>query len=58
MMKKKNELEFQDEETEYRSDRTIIVRDFEPDEILKFIEKETGIDKIMCHVKTIKIQKL
>ncbi|SNV81203.1 transposase IS200-family protein [Clostridium cochlearium] len=54
----KNELEFQDEETEYRSDRTIIVRDFEPDEILKFIEKETGIDKIMCHVKNNKNSKI
>ncbi|MBE6064250.1 transposase [Clostridium cochlearium] len=47
----KKELEFQDEKTEYRSERKIIVRNFEPDEILKFIEKETGINQIMYHIQ-------
>ncbi|NOH15075.1 transposase, partial [Clostridium cochlearium] len=47
----KKELEFQDEKTEYRSERKIIVRNFEPDEILKFIEKETGINQVMYHIQ-------
>ncbi|SQB33496.1 transposase IS200-family protein [Clostridium cochlearium] len=47
----KKELEFQDEKTEYRSERKIIVRNFEPDEILKFIEKETGIKQVMYHIQ-------
>ncbi|NSJ92968.1 transposase, partial [Coprococcus sp. MSK.21.13] len=54
----KKELEFKDEKTEYRSERKIIVRNFDPDEILKFIEKETGINKIMFHIQKTKNSKI
>ena len=47
----KKELEFEDEKTEYRSERELIVRNFDPNEILKFISKETGINEIMFYIK-------
>ena len=54
----KKELEFKDEKTEYRSERKIIVRNFDPDEVLKFISKETGINEIMFFIKNNKNAKI
>ncbi|HBN28609.1 MAG TPA: transposase, partial [Clostridiaceae bacterium] len=47
----KKEVEFEDEKTEYRSERKIIVRDFDPKDIAKFIAEETGINEVMLHIK-------
>ncbi|WP_243447461.1 transposase [Clostridium tetani] len=49
--KMKSELEFEDEKTEYRSEREVVIRDFDPQEIIKFISKETGINEIMFYIK-------
>ena len=49
--KMKKELEFENERTEYRSERKVIVRNFNPEEIIKFISKETGINEIMFYAK-------
>lgn len=49
--KLKKELEFEDEKTEYRSERKVIVRNFNPKEIMKFISKEIGINEIMMYAK-------
>ncbi len=35
--KLKQEFEFEDEKTEYKSERKIIVRNFKPEDILEFI---------------------
>ncbi len=47
----KKEVEFEDEKTEYKSERKIIVRDFDPKDIAKFIAEETGVNEVMLHVK-------
>ena len=47
----KKEVEFEDEKTEYKSERKIIVRDFDPKDIAKFIAGETGVNEVMLHVK-------
>ncbi|AAO35732.1 transposase [Clostridium tetani] len=47
----KEELEFEDEKTEYRSERKVIARNFDPHEIIKFISKETGINEIIFYAK-------
>lgn len=49
--KLKKEIEFENEKTEYRSERKILVRDFNPERVLEFISQETGIDKMMMYVK-------
>ncbi|MCY6959652.1 transposase [Clostridium brassicae] len=54
----KKEIEFEDEKTEYRSERKIIIRNFEPEKILKFISKETGINEIMFYVRNNKKSKI
>lgn len=54
----KKELEFEDEKTEYRSERKIIVRNFEPEQISKFLAKETGINEMMLYVKNNKNAKI
>ncbi|BDR66787.1 hypothetical protein K144316041_09840 [Clostridium tetani] len=54
----KKELEFEDEKTEYRSERKVIVRNFNPQEIIKFISKETGINEIMFYIKNNKKSKI
>ncbi len=48
---KKEEVEFEDEKTEYKSERKIIVRDFDPKDIAKFIAEETGVNEVMLHIK-------
>ena len=52
------ELEFEDEKTEYRSEKKIIVRNFEPEQISKFLAKETGINEMMLYVKNNKNAKI
>jgi REP element-mobilizing transposase RayT len=54
----KKELEFEDEKTEYRSEKKIIVRNFEPEQISKFLAKETGINEMMLYVKNNKNAKI
>lgn len=49
--KLKEEMEFEDEETEYRSEKTVLVRDIDPEKILQFISQETGVKKIMLYMK-------
>ncbi|RXI47662.1 transposase [Clostridium tetani] len=56
--KMKRELEFKDEKTEYRSERKVIIRNFDPQEILKFISKETGINEIMFYIRNNKNSKI
>lgn len=56
--KMKRELEFEDEKTEYRSERKIIVRNFKPEEILEFLSEETGINKAMVFIKNNKNAKI
>ncbi|WP_373899196.1 transposase [Haloimpatiens sp. FM7315] len=49
--KLKKEIEFEDENTEYRSERSILLRNFDPKDVLDFISEETGVEKIMFYVK-------
>ncbi|MDF2880512.1 MAG: transposase IS200-family protein [Clostridiaceae bacterium] len=49
--KLKKEVEFEDEKTQYRSQRKVLVRNFNPDQIIAFISEETGIEKLMMYVK-------
>ncbi|MDF2880481.1 MAG: transposase IS200-family protein [Clostridiaceae bacterium] len=49
--KLKKEMEFEDEKTQYRSQRKVLVRNFNPDQIVTFISEETGIEKLMMYVK-------
>ena len=52
--KYKNELEFKNEGTEYRSGRTILVRDISPDSITMFIAKKFNISDIEIRIKNSK----
>ncbi|WP_138204537.1 transposase [Haloimpatiens lingqiaonensis] len=47
----KEEIEFQNEKTEYKSEKTLLIRDFDPDEIMDFVAKETGVKKVMLYIK-------
>ncbi|WP_102401846.1 transposase [Haloimpatiens massiliensis] len=47
----KEEVEFENEKTEYISEKTVLVRDFDPDKIMEFVAEETGIKKVMLYVK-------
>ncbi len=49
--KLKEEIEFQDEKTEYESGRTILVRNFKPDDILEFIALKLDILKLQLYMK-------
>ena len=49
--KLKEDAEFGNETTCYKSERKIIVRDFSPDEILNYVSEETGINKTKFHIK-------
>jgi uncharacterized protein (DUF2164 family) len=57
-VKLKKEIEFEDERTEYRSERKILVRDFDPEKILEFISQETGIKKVMIYLKNCRNTKI
>lgn len=49
--KSKEEMEFKDEETDYRSQRKIIIRESNPDDIIEFVSSRMNIPKIMIHMK-------
>jgi putative transposase len=44
-------IEFKDEKTEYRSCRTILARDYTPEDIIDFVAGYTGIEKDKIHAK-------
>jgi putative transposase len=46
-----NEAEFENEPTEYRSERKILIRDFKTDDIIDYIAKTMDINKINLFVK-------
>jgi putative transposase len=45
------EVEFTDEKTEYRSGRTILVRDLKPKEIIEYVANITGTNSEKIHIK-------
>ncbi|HEY8889957.1 MAG TPA: transposase [Clostridium sp.] len=47
----KQEIEFEDEKTEYKSEREMIVRNFKPDDIIEFIASRMKISKIHLYMK-------
>nr|WP_246578297.1 transposase [Clostridium frigoris] len=49
--KLEQEMEFEDEKTDYNSERKILVRNFKSDDILEFIASEMNISKIHFHTK-------
>jgi DNA modification methylase len=48
---KKAHYDFKDEKSQYRSERTVLERNFKPGEIVDFIVKYTNIDKKMIRWK-------
>ena len=49
--KLKEEIEFEDEKTEYKSERKILVRNFKPEDVIEFIASKMNISKIHLHMK-------
>ena len=49
--KLKEEFEFKDEKTEYRSGRNILARNFTPEDIIEFIASKMNISKILLNIK-------
>jgi len=49
--KLKQEIEFEDEKTEYNSERSILVRNFKPEDIIEFIALKLNISKIHLYMK-------
>ncbi|GCD11008.1 transposase [Clostridium tagluense] len=49
--KLKEEFEFQDEKTEYRSGRNVLVRKFMSEDIIEFIASKMSISKILLNTK-------
>ena len=49
--KLKEEIEFKDEKTEYRSGRKILVRNFKSEDIIEFIASKMNIPKILLNIK-------
>jgi putative transposase len=47
----KEDVEFKDEKTEYRSGRTILVRDLKPREIIDYVANITGMNTEKIHLK-------
>ena len=47
----KAHYEFEDEKTEYRSERTVLVRDFKPEEVEEFIQEYTKVEGKMLKWK-------
>ncbi|MBK5242001.1 transposase [Clostridium sp.] len=47
----KEEIEFEDETTDYKSERKILLRNFKSDDIIQFIASKMGISKILLHMK-------
>lgn len=50
----KKAVEFEDEPTEYRSGRTLLVRNFKPEDIIKFISSKMNVKSIKLHMKNAK----
>lgn len=49
--KTRKEIEFIDEKTEYKSERKILVRNFKPEDIIKFIATKMNVSKVYFHLK-------
>jgi len=49
--KLKEEIEFENEETEYKSERKIIIRNFKPEDIVEFVTSKLNISKSKIHMK-------
>lgn len=47
----KEEIEFKHENTEYKSMRKIIIRDYKPEDIVEFVANRMNIPKIKIHMK-------
>ena len=47
----KQEIEFEDEKTEYRSERKILVRNFKSEDIIEFIASKLNISKVHLYMK-------
>ena len=45
------EMELQNQKSEYKNEKEVLVGNFNVEEILDFIAKETGIDKILMYIK-------
>lgn len=48
---KKEHYDFKDELSEYRSERTVLERNFKPQEVMKFVESYTDVDERMIKWK-------
>lgn len=48
------DIEFKEEGTEYRSHRTILIRNFNVDDAVKFVSEKMGIPTIKLHLKSCK----
>lgn len=49
--KLKEEIEFEDEKTEYKSGRKIILRNYRYEDILEFLASKMSISKVLLHMK-------
>ncbi len=49
--KLKEEGELENQKAEYRSEKTVILRNFSSKDVIEFISRETGIEKIMIYMK-------
>jgi putative transposase len=49
--KLKEEIEFKGDRTEYRSERKILIRNFEPEDIVNFVTSKIGIPKALIYMK-------
>ena len=49
--KLKEEMEFEDEKTDYRSEKNILIRNFRPENILEFIGLKMNISTTHLHIK-------
>jgi putative transposase len=47
----KEETEFEEEKSEYRSERKILVRDFNIDDVVKFVAEKFNIEKSLIYLK-------
>lgn len=56
--KLKKEMEFENDKTEYKSERKILVRNFDPEKVMEFVSKETGIKKVMLYIKNCRNAKI
>jgi len=50
--KLKQDIEFEDEKTEYKSERKMIIRNFKPEDIIEFVSSKMNISKLHLHMKS------